>query len=583
MKSSTVVSGVLVCCVVWSAQAERPACYQLLPSKTLAYVRVADVKELGEKFNETAVGRMIQQQQLKSLTQQLFEEAEVAFTPVAEEIGLTIAELLAIPQGELAAAVTAPPNGFPAPVLMMDIEGQEANAQKLLDVLSLKLEEEGFIHAVERIGRVELSIHEQGDERWTGIISFQRDSMLVVTSNIHIARQIIAAWDGDDEQLVLQDNADFADVMRHSKGPRGAAPQIRWFVDPVSLAKVSFRGNMAAQTGLAMLPVVGADGILALGGSITMASDEYDAFVQAHLITAEPRTGVLAALAMTSGDPTPEDWVPHDVASYQTMYWNFDRTLAEATVLYNSFRGEEAFANEIIKKVNAQLDIDVEEQVLDALDGRLSLATWFTKPARINGAAYLGGVRIKEDVAFKATIEHVVQNSDNNLEEETFAGVTIYSVPIAGDEDPDGPLIHQFCFAVLDNYLLLSNNPNHIERAIVARNNPSKSLQNELDFKLVASKARRQPGGKSPGRFVFDRPEESFRMLYDLATAESTRERLADGAEGNELLGKLNRALEDNPLPPFASLRKFFAPTGAIMTADDTGFHYIGFGLRRKK
>ena len=97
-----------------------------------------------------------------------------------------------------------------------------------------------------------------------------------------------------------------------------------------------------------------------------------------------------------------------------------------------------------------------------------------------------------------------------------------------------------------------------------------------------ASKLRRQPGGKSPGWFVFERPDEGFRMLHELATAESTRGMLASQAENNELLGTLHRALEDNPLPPFSVLRKYLAPTGSILTNNETGFHYTGFGLRRK-
>ncbi len=129
--------------------------------------------------------------------------------------------------------------------------------------------------------------------------------------------------------------------------------------------------------------------------------------------------------------------------------------------------------------------------------------------------------------------------------------------------------------------MLIANRPAAFEQGIVTRRD-SKSLENELDFKLTASKLRRQPGGKSPGWFVFERPDEGFRMLHELATAESTRGMLASQAENNELLGTLHRALEDNPLPPFSVLRKYLAPTGSILTNNETGFHYTAFGLRRK-
>lgn len=581
--------GIFSCAVV----ADRPACYQLLPSKTLAYVRVADIKELGERFNETSVGRMFQEQQLKSLTSQLFAEGEDAFTPIAEEIGLTLEELLSIPSGEIAFAVSAANTGFPVPVLMIDIDGQEANAVQLLKVLEEKIQEDGKLSlSTEVMGSTKVSVFSQDeDRRYTGMVHFRRDGMLVMTSNMKIAEQILAAWDGEAEQEVLEQNEDFADVMRHSKGPREAVPQIRWYIDPVSFAKVAARGNTGAQMGLAMLPAVGLDGLLGIGGSMTFASDEYDVFMQTHMITAEPRTGALAALALRNGPTDPEDWVPNDVASYMTLHWDFEQMGKEVGTLYNSFRGDEAFEEQVLARANEFLGMDVMEDIVGAMTGRLSLATWYPKPTRVNGVAYLGGIHVKEDVDFEETWKKILERapSGEEPEEKSYGGFTIYSAPgnDEAEEDPDDPNILQalpvkVSMALVDDCFLIANRPEYIERAIVSRSASAKSLGNELDFKLVSSKARRQPKGRTPGFFSFNRPEEGMRMVYDLATAEKTRAGLASAAENNELLGRLNRTLEENPLPPFATLRDYLAPTGSIITADENGFHYIGFGLRRK-
>lgn len=578
---------VMVLLAVSPVLAERPACYELLPSRTLAYVRIADVKELGEKFDETALGKIIKQEQMKSLTTQLYEEAEIAFAPAAEQIGLTIRELLAIPTGEIAIAAVAPPSGqqVTAAVLMIDVDGQQANMKKLVDLLEQKLEEDGKSKVTEAERGTALSIFEDDDPRWTGVIHFQKDALQVFTTNLDVAKQILAAWDGDEKQATLEDNEDFANVMRHSKGPKEATPQIRWFVDPISLAKVSLRGNVMAQGALAFLPVLGADGILALGGSITMASDEYDTFMQGHLITAEPRTGALAMLAMESGDPTPESWVPHDVASYQTMYWNLETTEKELATLFNSFQGADKFEEEVLSRATEFLGVDVMEDVIGSMDGRLTLTTWVSRPATISGMVYLGGLKLKADHDFAKTLKTVMDRVGDEMEEKSYGGFTYYHTP-APEEEPEpaaNPFLPgngQIAVGVVGDYVLIANKASAIERAIITRSS-NKSLDKELDFKLVASKLRQQPGGKKPGRFVFERPEEGFRMMYDLATAQSTKDMLSGGAENNGMFRVLNDALESNPLPPFAKLRQFLAPTGAIMTADDKGFHYIGFGLRR--
>lgn len=579
---------VMPICLAGRAQADRPACYKLLPAKTLAYVRIANLKDLGEAANETAFGRMLQEDSFQSLTQHLFKEAETAFATASEQIGLSLPEILEIPRGEIAIAVTAPPNGLPAPVLMIDIKGHESKVLKLTDALEKRIDLDGRLQKSTEVERgTKLTIFAQeADMRFTGLIHFQRDEMLVMTSNLDVAKQILAAWDRDDEQAVLEQNDDFADIMRHSKGPREAVPQIRWFVDPISFAKVAMRGNFGAQAGLAMLPVVGADGLLAVGGSITLATEEYDSFVQTHVITAEPRTGLLAALAMKSGDPTPEKWVPHDSASYMTVFWDFNRTETEIKLLFDSFRGEDAFQREVISRINTTLDVDFEKDLLKALGGRVSLATWYTKPTRINSTAYLGGIQLDEDHDFEQTLSHVIEHTDNNLEERSWAGFKIWTTPapeepneVATETNVLTPQPNQPAIALVDDYLLLSNRPEYIERAITARSDSTRSLAGELDFKLMASKIRRQPRGRSPGMFSFQRPEEGLRMLYELATAESTRAGMA--SSDNEFLSRLNGHLNEKPLPPFSKLKDYFAPQASIMTMDDDGFHYTSIGLRR--
>ena len=184
----------------------------------------------------------------------------------------------------------------------MDIEGQETSVDKLWALADQRLSQQ-MVLSTEQVDRTKLTVFTQDDPRWTGLVRFQKDGTQVVCSNIEVARQILSAWDADEPENVLSDNAEFAEIMRHSKGPRGEDPQIRWFIDPVSLAKVAFRGNFGAQAAIAVLPVLGLDGVYGLGGSMTFAAEEYDSYVQTHLLTAQPRNGILAALAMKNGDP----------------------------------------------------------------------------------------------------------------------------------------------------------------------------------------------------------------------------------------------------------------------------------------
>jgi hypothetical protein len=109
-----------------------------------------------------------------------------------------------------------------------------------------------------------------------------------------------------------------------------------------------------------------------------------------------------------------------------------------------------------------------------------------------------------------------------------------------------------------------------------------KSLADELDFKLVASKIERQNGETKPAMVSFNRPEEGMRFLYDLATSDRARQSLSRGAENSRFFKSVDEALKQNPLPPFAVLQKYLAPGGAVIVDDETGIHYSAFSLRRK-
>src|SRR5439155_22042186 len=90
-----------------TAHAARPPAAELLPANTVAYVSVADTNELAKRFMKTSLGRMSQQEKMKPLVAQLYKEVQDLAAPLQDWIGLSLADLLAVPQGELTLAVVA--------------------------------------------------------------------------------------------------------------------------------------------------------------------------------------------------------------------------------------------------------------------------------------------------------------------------------------------------------------------------------------------------------------------------------------------------------------------------------------------
>jgi hypothetical protein len=228
------------------------------------------------------------------------------------------------------------------------------------------------------------------------------------------------------------------------------------------------------------------------------------------------------------------------------------------------------------------------------------MLSWFEPPMTVQSRARLMGMKLNDAKEFQGTLDKVAGKYPEVLEKKRYSSVTYYALkadvmqgrrrraraeateqpgqPAAEDQ---GPRRIQPCMGIVDDYLVIADRPSFIEK-IVATKAGAASLTSDLEYKLIASKIRRQPGGDFPSMVTFNRPESAMRFVYDLATSENTREQLSQRAADNDFMSGLDRVMRDNPLPPFATIQQYLAPGGGMITDDETGIHYMGFALRRE-
>lgn len=576
------------------AQAERPSAAQLLPEGTLAVVRVADSRELVKRFNETAMGRIGQDDQIRPLIGELYGSLTQAFAQIEDEVGLPLDKILAMPQGEICFAVTAPAAGPPALLLMVEAGDQMLSINKLLDKVAERAAAEGVEKTTEVLGDVKLTTFKFGRRDREQMIYFEKDGVLVAATDIDLLKFVLTAWGGNlkEDQKTLAEDQKYTTVMNRCLGAKDDPPQLSWYVDPIRLAKVASRGNAGAQTAIALLPAIGLDGFQAIGGSITMATGDFDSVSHLHVMLDEPRSGVIDAIAITNGDTAPEAWVPADAASYMTINFDAEKSYQAIAKVYNSIAGENALQNEVQRRINDPIEIDFEKELLAASAGRFTMMTWIQKPIRLDSQAVLFGVKLKDPKEFQVVLDRLAEKYKDNIEKTAY-GVTPYwqakrpaqdGIEVERNDGNTRVAVRppQPCFAIVGDYLLLSGRPACLEHAIITNSDGSKSLSKDLEFKLIMSKIKRQPGGETPGMISFNRPEEGMRMLYDLANGEQAKGFLATRSESNDFFKNVDKAMKDNPLPPFQVIAKYLAPGGGLLTNDETGIHYAAFQLRRK-
>lgn len=583
--STLVLAGM---CLVSTLHAAPKGAPQVLPENTLFMLRVASVPELIEKFQQTALGRIGQDEKVKPLVSQLYASASEAFGEIQERVGMPLNELLAIPQGEICVAAVGPETGPPAVVVLLDASDRLGSVKKLIEKAEALMADGGGVRTTEVAGEVQFVIHEFGGDRGRRVIHFLKDGVFALFTNLDVAKQVLDSWNGG-EGKTLADNKRFGAIMSRCGGGKDERPQVTWFVDPLETAKVATRGNTTAQAVMALIPIIGLDGLQSVGGSVAFAQGEFDSVVHVHVLLDDPRAGVIEVLALGEGDATPEPWIPGDISGYTTFFWDVEKSYRSAAKVYNGFAGQGTVENMLKTRISDQIGIDLEKEVFPELDGRFTYATRIQKPARINSETTLLAARLKDTKKFSEVFERVIDKYKENVEKKSFGGVTYYQIKVParggfGQPEGEGPALRRDepCVALFDDYLVGTNSVGFLEQAIITKSDSSKSLAKELDFKLIASKIAKQAGGAKPGLVNFSRPEEGMRLLYDLAVSDDTKNLLSRQADGNRFFKTINTALTDNPLPPFAVISKYLAPGGGMITSDETGFHYTGFTLKRK-
>jgi hypothetical protein len=298
-----------------------------------------------------------------------------------------------------------------------------------------------------------------------------------------------------------------------------------------------------------------------------------------------PRRGVVELIATRPGDVAPESWVGEGVSAYTTINWDFPEFYDDLRHLVDSFRGEGTFSKSVNGRVKEDIGIDLEQDVLPNLEGRFSIMQSMTRPVTITSQTAVYGFKLKEPEKFQGVLDKIGEKFSEQLKKESYGVMNYYrfSPPqFEENPNPDAPRPPMPCFGILGDYLLIGNQPAALEQAVLASQDTSHSLAGTDDYQRIMDVVKELPGGEEPTAISFARPEESMRFLYELATSEASRKRLAEQAESNDYFARLNEALEKNPLPPFEVIGKYFAPSGALLVDEETGWQYINFTLRRE-
>ncbi len=547
-----------------------------LPSSTLAFLKIENAAKLRDAFKASQFGQLVADPALKPLKDDVASRLEDSSKQLKEKLGLTLKELLTLPQGgvNLAIVSRAPAEGKPpvALVATADAGTNDAKMAELMAKINAEAEKGGAKVGSETFKDMKLSII-TSDGAPDPVVWTKSGTIYYLSTDPEALKDYLGNLSGRTESLASSEN--FQGVLKGL----GEARQVSFFVDvtkAIKLAIESNPGGNAAQME-AQLELTGINGFKGLGGSFNFNQGDYDQVLKLFVYSPGPAQGILKLFAMPPIDLKPPAWVPASANSYQAFSWDLDAAWKAVVELAdkNGFGGFIDQAQAGIGGPNG--DFDFQKDVFGPLGNRISTVSDFKKPITEKSQRYLFAVGLDDEKAFQNTFNKILDLTKASPKKRDFQGTTVYDfevppIPNAGAAglNLEGPI----SVTIAKGNLLVSTEPTFLEQVL---RSGGAALADSPEFQAIAKKYP-----EKTSILTYDRTEEQARLVYDMIKGEGFQKAL-DQANANNPGEKVENPIDPKKIPDFSVFAKYLAPGGTFGIQDEQGVTITSFMLRKAK
>src|SRR5262249_2340655 len=282
-----------------------------LPDSTMFLLKLNDAKNLREAFRGSSYGQLWNDPAMKDFRDDLAQKVEDWTKPLQEKLGISLKQLLELPQG--AVAVAAMSRDDPKlPIALTVLADAGANQAKMAEVLGrstkqaedagAKISQEGFQGLTLHVGQGPvLKNKDQDKERkeqeketppppvvWT-----QSESLFIFGSDLEVVKDLTAHQQGRDNSLAA--NESFVKTQAKTDAARA---QVLWFLDVGKLIKLVLKASAKGNGGQAQQNEVrakerGVNGLKSVGGCFPLGAGNYDSLSKPFFLAPKPVQGLL--------------------------------------------------------------------------------------------------------------------------------------------------------------------------------------------------------------------------------------------------------------------------------------------------
>jgi len=320
MNFTTVIKrGVIPCllaltlCTPSSQAADAVPVAKRLPPDVFALISCPSVAQLKSRFQESSMGQLVQDEAFADFFQQIETQIELISNQMQEQAGVSLKQTLNIPQGEFTFAVIRTPDRKLGFVLLIDFGENRETVDGLLEKAQSAIADSGDVeHATEDVEGTTVHVYtpqnapaENGPEVKPSFCI--RDTHFILGSSVPAVQSVLVRWDGDNERT-LASNATYAYIASKCQDSR-RTPAAIWFIDPINLVttalQMSGQNSVQASMFLGFLPTLGLNGFRGVGGSMDLATGDFDSESRTFMFVDQPASGVMGLFQFPAADLAP--------------------------------------------------------------------------------------------------------------------------------------------------------------------------------------------------------------------------------------------------------------------------------------
>jgi hypothetical protein len=564
---------------------------KILPDSTLFFFKVKNVAELRESFNQADFGRLLADPAMKPIKDDVKAKMEKGSQEVKAKLGVTLDELLSLPQGAATVAVVGKPDPkSPVALLVSADAGKKAATMTDVMMKSTKQAEE----ANAKVGTESfkgLTLHiiqppKDGDKPNPPLIWTNAGTVFHIATDLDALKDVISHADGRTDALASVDA--FAKTQAKLGG---ADAPISWFLDINKAIKLVVKlGAAAAPGGPAqniegMLGMTGLNGLKSAGGTFAFNSGAYDSVNKVYFQAPAPTQGILKMFSMPQRSLRPEPWVPATVASYQTLSWDLDKAYDALNELVNQFQPGmlQLLQNQLVGP-NGGEPLDLQKDIFGPLGDRLTIISDYkktakdAKPAKAdqpieNDQRLLFGVALEDTKKFQATLSKIIQIAGGAPAERDFQGTKVYDFKLPEMPNANNGQNNPFnggtaSVAVAKDTVYVANDPAFLESVLRG----GTSLADSPNFQAVA----KQIPAKS-STLTYAKSDEQARATYDMIKSGQFEKQLKANPNGPDP----SKLFDKSKLPDFSVFAKYLSAGGGFGLMEDDGVTFTSFTLRK--